>query len=139
MLKIIYYIYVGIRSFHPDLPVTKANDWIAFAPPTADLLRPRATRTFPIWLDDVYLSSRALAPSASSRFAESEDDARIPTPSVDYDTPVSLPFALLPDSGRHSALTAGLMFLFFVIPWRWTAHWRPAAEYPRSRQPSPSS
>ena len=72
MLKFLYYIYVGIRSFRSDLPFIRANDSIAFAPYSADSIRPPSIGTFPIWLDDVYLNVRSWAPTAASRFTESE-------------------------------------------------------------------
>jgi len=72
MLKILYYVYAGIRSFRSDLPIISANDSIALAPWSADLIRPPPIGTLPIWLDDVYLNFRRLAPTAVSRFAESE-------------------------------------------------------------------
>jgi hypothetical protein len=80
MFKILYYIYVGIRSFHPDLPFTTPNDLIAIAPLPAYLIRPLAIGTFTDWLDDVYLNSRVWAPNTSSRFTESEDYSPLPDP-----------------------------------------------------------
>ena len=80
MNKILYYIYVGICSFHPILPFIKANDVIAIAPLPADLIRPFAIRTFENWLDDVYLNSRARARNNPSRFTESEDYSPLPDP-----------------------------------------------------------
>ena len=73
MFTKLYYIYVGICSFHPILPFIKANDLIAIAPLPADLIRPFAIRTFENWLDDVYLNSRARARNNPSRFTEPED------------------------------------------------------------------
>ncbi len=80
MIKILYYIYVGICSFHPILPFIKANDVIAIAPLPADLIRPFAIRTFENWLDDVYLNSREQARNNPSRFTESEDYSPLPDP-----------------------------------------------------------
>ena len=82
MIKILYYIYVGICSFHPILPFIKANDVIAIAPLPADLIRPFAIRTFENWLDDVYLNSREQARNNPSRFTESEDYLPLPDPIV---------------------------------------------------------
>ena len=73
MLKILYCIYFGIRSFHPVLPFIKANDLIAIAPLPADLIRPLAIGTFATWLADVYLNSRARVRNNPSRFTEPED------------------------------------------------------------------
>ena len=80
MIKILYCIYVGIRSFHPNLPFIKANGLIAIAPLPADSIRPLAIRTFENWLDDVYLKSRARARNNPSRFTESEDYLPLPDP-----------------------------------------------------------
>jgi hypothetical protein len=80
MCKILYYIYIGIRSFHPDLPFTTANDLIEIAPSPADLICPLAIGTLTNWLDDVYLNSRVWAPNTSSRFTESEDYLPLPDP-----------------------------------------------------------
>ena len=80
MIKILYCIYVGIRSFLPVLPFIKANDLIAIAPLPADLIRPLAIRTFATWLDDVYLKSREQARNNPSRFTESEDYSPLPDP-----------------------------------------------------------
>ena len=80
MLQILYYIYVGIRSFHPVMPFIKTNDLIAIAPIPADLMRPLAIGTFTNWLDDIYLNPRVRASTKSSRFAESEDYSHLPSP-----------------------------------------------------------
>ena len=80
MLKILYYIYVGIRSFHPVLPFNKANDLIAITPLHYNLMRPLAIETFTNWLDDIYLNPRVRASNNSSRFAESEDYSPLPDP-----------------------------------------------------------
>ncbi len=80
MIKILYCIYIGIRSFHPVLPFIKANDLIAIAPLLANLIRPLAIRTFTNRLDDVYLNSRAQARNNPSRFTKSEDYLPLPDP-----------------------------------------------------------
>ncbi len=80
MLQILYYIYVGIRSFHPVMPFIKTNDLIAIAPIPANLMRPLAIGTFTNWLDDIYLNPRVRALTKSSRFAESEDYLHLPSP-----------------------------------------------------------
>ena len=80
MIKILYYIYVGIRSFHPLLPFTKANDLIAIAPLPADLICPLSTTTYTNWLDVVYLNSQARVRNNPSRFTESEDYSPLPDP-----------------------------------------------------------
>ncbi len=80
MIKILYCIYVGIRSFHPVLPFIKANDLIAIAPLPTNLIRPLAIRTLANWLGDVYQNSRARARNNPSRFTESEDYSPLPDP-----------------------------------------------------------
>ena len=80
MIKILYCINVGIRSFHPLLPFTKANDLIAIAPHPAELIRPLSIRTYTSWLDVVYLNSRAWARNNPSRFTEPEDYSPLPDP-----------------------------------------------------------
>ncbi len=80
MFKILYYICVGIHSFHPFSPFTTANDLIAIASLPANLMHSFAIGIFTNWLDDVYLNSCVRARNNSSRFTESEDYSPLPDP-----------------------------------------------------------